>query len=118
MTGELEAAGALATAGAVAGVIGGREGGPPGEGACANCGAQLTGPFCAQCGQHAYPRRKLAHVIGELMHGLFYLETKTWRTHSGNPRPSHKAMDGMTIGIREKFPTGQRWPGDHCPLRQ
>jgi hypothetical protein len=40
------------------------------------------------------------------------LKTKTWRVNSGNPRPSHKAMDGMTIGIREKFPTGQRWPGD------
>lgn len=40
------------------------------------------------------------------------LKSKTWRTHSGNPRPSHAAMDGMTIGIREKFPTGQRWPGD------
>lgn len=80
MSGELEAAGALATAGAVAGVIEGREGGPPGEGDCANCGAKLAGPFCAQCGQHAYPRRKLVHVIGELAHGLFYLETKTWRT--------------------------------------
>jgi len=80
MTGELEAAGAVATAGAVAGVIEGREGGPPGEGNCSNCDALLTGPFCAQCGQHAYPRRKLIHVIGELMHGLFYLETKTWRT--------------------------------------
>ena len=80
MTGELEAAGALATAGAVAGVIEGREPGPPGEGNCSNCDASLTGPFCAQCGQHAYPRRKLVHVIGELMHGLFYLETKTWRT--------------------------------------
>lgn len=40
------------------------------------------------------------------------LKHKTWRVNSGNPRPSHKAMDGMTIGIREKFPTGQRWPGD------
>jgi hypothetical protein len=70
----------MATAGAVAGVIEGREPGPPGEGACSNCGALLTGPFCAQCGQHAYPRRKLIHVIGELLHGLFYLETKTWRT--------------------------------------
>lgn len=80
MSGELEAAGALATAGVVAGVIEGREGGPPGEGDCQNCGAKLTGPFCAQCGQHAYPRRKLIHVIGELAHGLFYLETKTWRT--------------------------------------
>jgi hypothetical protein len=80
MTGDIEAAGALATASAVAGVIEGREGGPPGEGNCSNCEAPLTGPFCAQCGQHAYPRRKLIHVIGELMHGLFYLETKTWRT--------------------------------------
>lgn len=80
MSGEIEAAGALATAGVVAGVIEGREGGPPGEGDCSNCGAKLTGPFCAQCGQHAYPRRKLIHVIGELAHGIFYLETKTWRT--------------------------------------
>lgn len=80
MTGELEAASALATAGVVGANLEGREGGPPGEGACANCGATLTGPFCAQCGQHAYPRRKLIHVIAELAHGLFYLETKTWRT--------------------------------------
>jgi hypothetical protein len=80
MSGEIEAAGAMATAGAVAGVIEGREPGPPGEGACSNCEAPLTGPYCAQCGQHAYPRRKLIHVVGELLHGLFYLETKTWRT--------------------------------------
>lgn len=80
MTGEVEAAGALATAGVIGANIEGREGGPPGEGDCANCGAKLTGPFCAQCGQHAYPRRKLIHVIGELAHGIFYLETKTWRT--------------------------------------
>jgi hypothetical protein len=80
MSGEMEAAGALATASAVGAALEGREGDKPGEGDCANCGAKLTGPFCAQCGQHAYPRRKLIHVIGELMHGLFYLETKTWRT--------------------------------------
>lgn len=80
MSGEIEAAGALATAGVVAGVIEGREGDAPGEGDCANCGAKLTGPFCAECGQHAYPRRKLIHVVGELAHGIFYLETKTWRT--------------------------------------
>jgi len=40
------------------------------------------------------------------------LKTKTWRTNSKNPRPSHAAMNGMTVGIRENFPTGQRWPGD------
>lgn len=80
MSGEMEAAGAVATAGIIGAAIEGRSGGPPGEGECANCGAQLSGPFCSACGQHAYPRRKLIHVIGELAHGLFYLETKTWRT--------------------------------------
>jgi len=40
------------------------------------------------------------------------LKTKTWQVNSSNPRPEHAAMDGMTIGIGELFPTGQKWPGD------
>lgn len=80
MSGELEAAGQLATAGAIAGAIEGREGRAPGEGDCLNCGAKLQGPFCAQCGQHAHARRKLLHVIDEFLHGLLHLDTKTWRT--------------------------------------
>jgi hypothetical protein len=40
------------------------------------------------------------------------LRTKTWRVNSGNPRPSHAALNGVTVGIRERFPNGQRWPGD------
>lgn len=38
--------------------------------------------------------------------------TKTWQVNSGNPRPDHAAMNGMTVGIRDRFPNGQRWPGD------
>jgi hypothetical protein len=80
MSGELEAAGALATAGAVAGAIEGREPGKPGEGGCLNCGAALAGPFCSQCGQHAHPHRKLTHVLEEFLHGLVHFDTKAWRT--------------------------------------
>ncbi len=40
------------------------------------------------------------------------LSKKTWQVNSGNPRDDHAAMNGMTIGIGELFPTGQRWPGD------
>ncbi|MGQ0531519.1 MAG: DUF3667 domain-containing protein [Caulobacteraceae bacterium] len=80
MSGELEAAGALATAGAVAGAIEGREGGAPGEGACPNCGTPIVGPYCSQCGQHTRPIRKLTHVFSEFLHGLWHLDTKTWRT--------------------------------------
>lgn len=40
------------------------------------------------------------------------LSRKTWRVNSTNPRDSHLAQDGVTVGIREVFPNGQRWPGD------
>ncbi len=39
------------------------------------------------------------------------LRTKTWRTGK-NPRDTHAALDGVTVGIRETFPNGLRWPGD------
>ena len=37
---------------------------------------------------------------------------KTWQVNSSNPRPDHAALHGMTIGIRDRFPNGLRWPGD------
>lgn len=37
--------------------------------------------------------------------------TKTWITGE-NPRPSHAAMDGVTVGIDDKFPNGLMWPAD------
>ncbi|MCJ7529814.1 MAG: phage portal protein [Anaerolineales bacterium] len=40
------------------------------------------------------------------------LKNKRWRTNSQNPRESHQAMNGETVGIREKFSNGLRWPGD------
>lgn len=80
MSGELEAAGALTTAGLAAGVIEGREPVQPGHGQCLNCGAELSGRFCAQCGQAAHAHRTLAHVFEEFLHGLFHWDTKVWRT--------------------------------------
>ena len=36
---------------------------------------------------------------------------KTWVTGE-NPRETHAAMDGETVGIDEKFSNGAEWPGD------
>lgn len=80
MSGELEAAGALATAGVVGAAMEGREGGAPGEGDCPNCGTKVTGRYCSNCGQHAHPNRKLTGVITEFLHGLWNFDTKAWRT--------------------------------------
>ena len=41
------------------------------------------------------------------------VKTKTWVVRSTNPRDSHKALNGETVGIRETFSNGLRWPGDH-----
>lgn len=38
--------------------------------------------------------------------------TKTWNVTSANPRASHSAMDGETVGIDESFSNGMNWPGD------
>ena len=38
--------------------------------------------------------------------------TKTWDVTSGNPRPSHAAMNGETVPYGEKFSNGAMWPGD------
>lgn len=40
------------------------------------------------------------------------LTKKTWRVTSSNPRPSHAALNGVSVGIRDRFPNGLRWPGD------
>jgi len=37
---------------------------------------------------------------------------KSWRVNSGNPRDAHAAINGETVGIRDLFSNGMRWPGD------
>lgn len=80
MSGELEAAGALATAGMVAGAIEGKEPGPAEEGVCLNCGAKVEGRFCSACGQATHLNRTLGGVLEEFLHGLLHFDTKAWRT--------------------------------------
>ncbi len=50
-------------------------------GTCGNCGAQLVGPYCAQCGQHAHvSARNLAGVIHDGWHDLTHLDGRLWHT--------------------------------------
>lgn len=81
MSGEIEAAGALATAGAVVGAIEKGDPGKPAEGACLNCGTELGGGrYCSNCGQSARPHRTLGGLLGEFLASLWNFDTKAWRT--------------------------------------
>ena len=37
---------------------------------------------------------------------------KTWQVNSGNPRDTHSALSGETVGLDDTFSNGMRWPGD------
>ncbi len=48
--------------------------------ACLNCGATLSGAYCARCGQKAHLHRTLSAFGHDLLHGVFHLEGKIWGT--------------------------------------
>lgn len=80
MSGEIEAAGALATAGLAAKAIeGGGAPGAHGE-ACRNCDTPLEGAYCHQCGQPAHISRTLGEAVHDFMHSVLHFDTKAWRT--------------------------------------
>ena len=84
MSVDLEAGGALATAGLAAHEIESRTDLKPlDQGAhkvCANCKAELAGAFCSRCGQSAHVHRSLLHMFEEVLHGILHFDTKSWRT--------------------------------------
>ncbi len=81
MSTEVEAVGAAVTAGLAASVIDGKKPrGAAAHGACANCGAEITGAYCSTCGQPAHVHRTLGHMVEEFLHGLLHFDTRAWRT--------------------------------------
>lgn len=50
------------------------------EGSCLNCGTELIGAHCHQCGQKAHLHRTIGAFLHDLMHGALHLDGKVWRT--------------------------------------
>lgn len=78
---DLEAAGGAVTGGIIAGAIEK----PTGQAGyhhttCADCGAEVTGRFCSNCGQAAHVHRTLLHLGEELLHGVMHFDGRFWRT--------------------------------------
>ncbi|MGZ8999157.1 MAG: DUF3667 domain-containing protein, partial [Allosphingosinicella sp.] len=81
-TGGMEAVGDAVTGGLVAralepgaGESHGRE-----ERICLNCGTELIGPHCHNCGQPGHVHRTLMAWWHDLAHGILHLDGKIWRT--------------------------------------
>jgi hypothetical protein len=50
------------------------------QAACLNCGAPLTGGYCAACGQPAHIHRSFVSLGHDILHSVFHFDTKFWRT--------------------------------------
>ncbi len=48
---------------------------------CANCEARLSGPYCAECGQHAHESaRALGTLFHDAWHVMTHVDGRFWRT--------------------------------------
>jgi hypothetical protein len=48
---------------------------------CGNCNAPLTGPYCAQCGQHAHgSARTLGALFHDAWHVITHVDSRFWST--------------------------------------
>lgn len=110
MGAEIEAAGDIATGAVLAGTVEGatNAGGHGGDGdghhgPCANCGAALTGPYCAQCGQAAHIHRSLHSLGHDILHGVFHFEGKIWRTLPELALRPGRLTRRYIVGERAKF---------------
>lgn len=54
---------------------------PPPLNACANCGAELAGEYCAACGQRHEPHvHTIGHFAAEAFESISHADSRLWRT--------------------------------------
>ena len=82
MSGELDAAGTAIEGALLGATVEPSQGnaGAGGAGACLNCGAPLSGAYCAACGQKAHVHRTFSAIWHDILHSVLHFDGKMWRT--------------------------------------
>ena len=82
MSEELEAIGTAVQGGLIAKALEDGNDRAAGEkgGNCLNCGAYVTGKYCAACGQPLHVHRSIGAFWHDILHGVLHFEGKFWRT--------------------------------------
>jgi hypothetical protein len=82
MSEELEAIGTAVEGGLIAKALEDESGAAAGGkcGNCLNCGAVVTGNYCANCGQALHVHRSIGAFWHDILHGVLHFEGKFWRT--------------------------------------
>ncbi len=71
---------------------------------CANCGARLTGPYCATCGQHAHgSARSLTELCRDCVHVLTHADGRFWKTIGALLLTPGKLTQEYFLDHRERY---------------
>lgn len=72
--------------------------------ACLNCGTDLTGPYCAQCGQkNTSPRLEARDVAADLAEHLLQVDSGLLRTLRGLSRNPGRLAREYVFGMRTRY---------------
>jgi len=72
--------------------------------ACLNCGTDLTGPYCPQCGQrNAAPRLEARDVAADLVAHFLQVDSGLGRTLIGLTRNPGKVAREYVFGMRARY---------------
>jgi hypothetical protein len=75
----------------------------PATGRCLNCGAELSGAFCAECGQRSVPANPtVAELAGDAWHELSGYDGRIASTFRGLLRPGHLTVEYLQ-GRRARY---------------
>lgn len=82
MSGEFDMAGAVAEGGLWARAAEPKTGQVNAHvhGKCLNCGTELLGPHCHQCGQAGHVHRSISAFWHDILHGVLHFDGKFWNT--------------------------------------
>lgn len=76
------------------------------EASCANCNAVLSGPYCAQCGQHAHISARTLHdLLHEAWHLLTHLDARLLSTLAILMRKPGQLTQQYFAGHRARYVT-------------
>lgn len=83
MTGDITAAGDIASGALLARAVepaAGEHDGAGAGGLCRNCGTRRAGAFCQHCGQSGHIHRTMGAIGHDLLHGVLHFDGRTFRT--------------------------------------
>lgn len=70
---------------------------------CTNCGGELTGKYCANCGQERVKRLEVKSIVHDVVHGIWHWENSVLKTLLSLLKNPGRTVKDYIAGKRKSF---------------